>query len=607
MKRLYRNVLFSLVLAVCPQSSYAYFKIASTPPTKPNIIIVFLDDAEMIDIGYYGGLIDTPNMDFLAANGQVHTNAYTHSICSPSRAALMTGFYAQCVGMTNLAKVVTSHPGQLGHVNLEYQMIQEWLLSQGYNTFLSGKWHVGINNHPPQSFELQTPYANGFQPLDRGFEHYVGLLTGLTGYYDSGVNRWRQDDVLINRPSGFYATDWLGDEAANFIDTLSTNNPFYLYFSPNAVHSPYHPPLDRTLLKYRLKYSRLSSMADVCTQAETRFRELGIIQCKTVESASEPNQLNANISPDALTRIAIRSAMVESIDNQIGKLILSLKRKRELHNTMIILASDNGGEQYSMSAMFDNCPLNGSKRGVREGGIHTPLIVYWPNEIQPGITNQLTHIVDVFPTIKDIITGYDHQNNQGISIKSTLTNYVETFRCIATETFDRVALICSDLWKMNLDKNVNPPRQILYNLTCDRTESIEINSSKIKARLLEVHNDYINECDVITNDSITILAACYPDCNPDNGASRATTTIDPKLSNIDVSGLNKPYMAELLNRRTVLIYEYRINENGIKKKDLPTPTRIRLTPEDIIKYDALLEQIDKDQSIYVEKYKYNLL
>lgn len=491
------------------------------PPTKPNIIVVLMDDAEMIDIAHYGGMIDTPNMDFLAQSGMTFTNAYTHATCSPTRAALMTGMYAPCVGMTDLADDVTQHPAQLGHMNLLRQTIQEFLLSYGYNTFMSGKWHAGTNNHPPQPFELPSPYGPGFQPLDRGFENYVGLLTGLTGFYDSGTNRWRRNDVLINRTNegagyanGFYATDWLGDEASNFIDTLSTGNPFYLYFAPNAPHTPYHPPLDGEVQKYMDRYSALDDMTDICDQALARYAELGIAECKTLESTAEPEVLNPNFDPDPIERHAIRSAMIESVDNQIGKIIASLQAKGELDNTLIMIMSDNGGEVYAMSSMFAPCPLTGAKRGVREGGVHTPFIAFWPDEIQAGsITDQLTHVIDVFPTIKDIISGFAHNDVSGISLKNTLLFNQEIDRCITTESLDRTAVLCSDLWKLNIDNNFDPPQRPLFNLKCDRTESVNVDAGAIKDRLEEIYNEYRISCNAIGTDSIATLLACYPNCD----------------------------------------------------------------------------------------------
>lgn len=596
-----KRILISIVTIIGVSSVIALHALKVHPPQKPNIVIMILDDAEMQDLGIYGGIIDTPNMDQLGTNGKIFTNAYTHSICTPSRAALMTGRYANCVGLSELSRIVTSHPAQLGHINLSVQTISEWLLGQGYNTFMSGKWHVGINNHPAQPFEV-PPYASGFQPLDRGFENYVGLLTGLTSYYETGVNRWRRNDVLVNRPTGFYATDWLGDEAANFIDTLSTGKPFYLYFAPTAPHTPYQPPTDGTVQKYSIRYSNLDSLTQICEQTQDRYEELGIISCKTLESSSSPHEISQLANPSTLQRYAIRSAMIESIDIQVGKIMQSLINKQELDNTIIMLVTDNGGEQYALSAMFDNCPLNGRKRGIQEGGIHNPFLVHWPNEISPGVSHQLTHLIDIFPTIQDIVAGFQTPDKDGISLKNNLTHDQVFDRCLTTETYDRTAIICSDLWKLHVDNNFDPHRSNLYNLKCDRSESTPVNADLIIDSLHMLYLDYAEACNTINGDSIAYLADCYPNCDSVEGLR----AVDEMNLITDRSGLNKDYYAEMIDEETVILYEYRI-QGDVNLKDLKIESQIELNNEDLDLYFDMSKSLDKNQSVYIRKVKYEII
>lgn len=323
----------------------------------PNVILILVDDLGWSDLTSYGSsFYETPNIDRLAADGMKFTNAYSACpVCSPSRASILTGKNPTTLHFTGHITRTGKHrypahgriipPDDLMHVNLEEKMIAEALKEHGYATASIGKWHVGDQ-------EKYFPTHQGFDVNIGGYNQ--GMPPTFWGPYKKPESDWnREIPTLKNSRKGEYLTDRLTDEAIKFIDEHK-EGPFFVYLSHYAVHLPLEAP--DSLVK---KYER-----------------------KMMSNTSQKSPVYA--------------AMIESVDTNIGRLLDSLKSMGLDENTIIVFASDNGGEQEATT----NRPLREGKGFLYEGGIRTPLIFKWNNRIKPGSVSDIPVISDdLYPTI----------------------------------------------------------------------------------------------------------------------------------------------------------------------------------------------------------------
>ncbi len=375
------------------------------------------------DLGCYGGEIATPNLDGLAANGLRFTQFYNNALCSPTRASLLTGLYPQQVDLE----------GPKGNVT-----ISELLKTVGYRTFMSGKWHL-------------QPYRAGL-PVDNGFDRYYGVLVGCN-YFNPGEQRPgepvpskktpRHDfqpfaiDNQVIKPytpdKGFYATDAFTDYALDYLDEQSgREDPFFLYMPFTAPHFPIQAWPD-DIAKYRGKYK--VGWDILREQRMARMLDLGLIDQRWGLSARDPNSLPwAEIEDrDAWDlKMAVYAAMIDRLDQNIGRLLAKIRELGEEENTLVLFLSDNGASDEERTSTPDippgpvdsyhtvdlpwanlsNTPFRKFKRWNHEGGISTPLIAYWPRVIQGGeITFQTGHLIDVMATCADVAgAGYPSSN-----------------------------------------------------------------------------------------------------------------------------------------------------------------------------------------------------
>ncbi len=492
--------------------------------TPPNIVVILLDDAEEYDIGAWGGGIDTPWMDFLSKGGKMFKNGYSNPVCSPSRAALVTGHYPQAVGMSKLSGIITEHQAQLGHVNLKYEMISEFLSESCYETYMSGKWHLGRNNHDSRWFEHAYEGCY-FEPLDRGFDEWSGFLGSQESYYGAMEERYMiNGNYITPDPDSFYQTDFIGDEAVKYV--RKSNSPFYLYMSLGAPHAPLQAPQDGKLVqKYIEKFSQIDTLSNLCYIYNKAQYEAGLVDRlslnRYLESEVSPKRLSFAEDPNNLNEYAIHAAMIEQADINIGKVLTAIKDKGEMKNTLIFLMSDNGGDRHSINGIYD-CQ-RGFKDNVLEGGIGVPFVAFWEGKIKPGVTEQIAHLIDIFPTVFDIVTDYTKEDNQkktfdGISLKNVLFKDKIIRRSLVVEHRDIATVIMPDFFKFYIDKRYDPPKEELHYLPFDSYEdkdmlkkSPEFASIKIR-KAKTIYKSWLHKTNFIGEKQIDAFEKCYPHC-----------------------------------------------------------------------------------------------
>jgi len=389
---------------------------------KPNIILILADDLGYSDLGAYGSEIKTPNLDRLAKEGLRLKEFYNNSICAPTRASLLTGQYQHKAGVGYFANDL-GLPAYQGYLNQESLTLAEVLKANGYATLMSGKWHV---NNKDQSF-----------PWQRGFDHV--LMLGNGSYFDQGdYNGGKQIPYFVDgkpyplEAGKYYQTDVITDHAVNFLnDEAKKDKPFFLYLAYTAPHWPLHA-LPEDIAKYKGKYD--IGWDELRKQRYARQQELGIVDAKTPLSTKEADIYDwSRLSYDQKTQWAAKmevfAAMVDRMDQGIGKLLDKLKAEGQAENTLIVFISDNGAPAEEMVKWFggairntgpvgtigsyesqsknwsyaSNTPFLAFKDYMYEGGISSPFIAWYPSKIKAGTLSKGTgHIIDIAPTFYDL-------------------------------------------------------------------------------------------------------------------------------------------------------------------------------------------------------------
>lgn len=315
---------------------------------QPNIVHIVADDLGWKDVGFNGCTdIQTPNIDELAAGGVKFTQFYVQPMCTPTRAALMTGRYPFRYG---LQTIVIPGPANYGLDTAEH-LLPQCLKEGGYTTAIIGKWHLG-------HADLK------YWPRQRGFDYQYGAIIGELDYYthsDAGVLDWFRNNKPVKEKG--YTTQLLGADAVKYINAQDPNKPFYLYLTFNAPHTPYQAPQD-----YSDRYQNIE----------------------------EPTR-------------RIYAGMVSCLDDEIGRVIAALDKKGLRDNTLILFHSDNGGTRNAMFAgqmadlskvvlPCDNGPYRDGKGSLFEGGSRVAACANWPGRIKPGVVDGMIHAVDLYPT-----------------------------------------------------------------------------------------------------------------------------------------------------------------------------------------------------------------
>ena len=398
-------------------------------PARPDIVIIMADDMGFSDIGCYGSEIPTPNLDRLAENGIRFTQFYNSGRCCPTRASLLTGLYPHQAGVGSMV-TPSDRPGYLGRLNETSVTFAEVLRETGYQTFMSGKWHVTHYdyNDPDPTLHPET------WPLQRGFDRFFGTLSGAGSFF-SPVSLM-VDNSFIGPHSDFYYTDEINDHAAAFIHEADTGRPLLLYVSHVAPHWPLHAKPEHIELfqdYYGIGWDSLRTLRHL------NLQEAGIVNGNWPLTPRDEEVAGWEDTPHKdweAHRMAVYAAQIFSMDEGIGRIIDALESTGRLSNTLIIFLSDNGGcneiiggtdtrhgyfkhggttpeilpggpDTYASCgigwANASNTPFRLYKKWVHEGSIATPLIVHWPDMAAPGrIVHDTGHIIDVMSSLVEI-------------------------------------------------------------------------------------------------------------------------------------------------------------------------------------------------------------
>ncbi|MDE0809983.1 MAG: arylsulfatase [Alphaproteobacteria bacterium] len=418
--------------------TFLLFLAAASPAwsaERPNILYILADDLGFSDLGCFGGEINTPVLDSLAEDGVRLTQFYNTGRCCPSRAALLSGQYPHRVGLGHMTTNDLGRPGYRGVISDEAQTIAQALAPVGYRSFISGKWHLG------------TP-----DPTKNGFEEFYGTLVSAKRFFDPDhLVRFPDGRKAREYPEGeFYATDAVTDHALDFLKLAreTPDQPWFLYLAYNAPHFPLHAPKEE-IAKYADRYH--GGWDQLREERLERMKQQGIVPDSTLLSPRSTwrnyGETKTGTNPawdtlpedrrlDLARRMAIYAAMIDRLDQQIGRVVEDLRAAGELDNTLLVFTSDNGacfewdpfgfdivssnqnilhtGEMINQMgipgtfhsvgsgwANAGNTPWRMYKHFNHEGGIASPGIVHWPAGLKakPGsINHEPAHIIDLLPT-----------------------------------------------------------------------------------------------------------------------------------------------------------------------------------------------------------------
>jgi arylsulfatase len=493
----------------------------SAPPGAPNVVVIVLDDLGFGQLGCFGSDIATPAIDQLAADGLRYNRFHVTSLCSPTRACLLTGRNHHQVGMGFLTDIPVGFPGYDGRIPKSAAALPRLLRNNGYSTFAVGKWHLA----PRWEQSASGPFDRW--PLGLGFERYYGFLAGDT-------NQWTPDLVRDNgfvdppgRPEdGYHLTEDLADTAIRLVrdqQHATPGKPFLLYFATGAMHAPHQAPAD-WLARYRGAFDE--GWDSWREQLFARQLDLGIVPAGT-KLTERPSWVRAwtEHSPDERRLFArqmeVFAGFLSHTDAQIGRLLAHLEETGLLDDTLVLLISDNGTSaeggpvgtfnehrfthdilddvddsiariddlggfrsygHYSWGwAWAGNTPMRLWKRYSWLGGVRTPLVVRWPGHLDaPGdVRGAFAHAVDLLPTILDavgldapaVVDGVTQLPLDGASLVPTFTDAAAAGR--DTQYFEMLGSrsIFHAGWKATTDHvgkhNTNHPHHIQPTLTID--------------------------------------------------------------------------------------------------------------------------------------------
>ncbi|MGW0249167.1 arylsulfatase [Nocardia goodfellowii] len=425
----------------------------TAPADAPNIIVVLVDDMGYSDIGPFGSEIDTPTLNRLAANGVRLSNYHTTPLCSPSRASLLTGINAHRAGFGFVANADPGYPGLRLELADDVLTLPEILRGNGYATYAVGKWHL------VRDATMNPAAHRDSWPTQRGFDRYYGSLEGLNSFYYP--NQLVSDSSVVDveeYPEGYYLTDDLTDKAISYLKDLRAHDatkPFFLYFAHVAMHGPLQAkPAD--LDKYRGRYAEgwdklrqsrfaaqlAAGLFPAGTQQKPRNTEPGY-------EAAEWDSLTTAEQRRFARYMEVYAAMVDSIDQSLGRLLDVVEEFGELDNTIVVFTSDNGGTAeggpegtrtyFAEFAHIDdpdwvgdvphdeeligtaelgvhyprgwgqasNTPFRFYKGQTFAGGVRVPLLVSWPKGLprtaeDNGIRQEYAYVTDLAPTLLDL-------------------------------------------------------------------------------------------------------------------------------------------------------------------------------------------------------------
>jgi arylsulfatase A-like enzyme len=417
-----RSLLAAIVLAAAAPAAAAD-RPAAAP--RPNIVYILSDDQGWKDVGFHGSDIRTPNIDALARQGARLEQFYAQPMCTPSRAALMTGRYPHRYGLQTL---VIPSAGKYGLPTDEF-LLPQALKEAGYRTAIVGKWHLG---HADRKY----------WPRQRGFDYQYGPLLGEIDYYTHsahGVRDWFRDNKPVKEEG--YVTELLGRDAVKLIERHDPRTPLFLYLAFTAPHSPYQAPK-----------AHLDSYAGIKDPSRRAY-----------------------------------AAMITAMDDQIGAVLKALEKRGMRENTLVVFQSDNGGprdakftgevDMSKSTIPADNGPYRDGKATLYEGGVRVVALANWPGRIAPGtVVDKPLHIVDMYPTLTGLagVTSARAKPLDGRDAWQTIAGGAPSPReevVIDVEPF-RAALRQGD-WKLVWQATL-PSKVELFNLAQDPGEKKDL-------------------------------------------------------------------------------------------------------------------------------------
>ena len=479
---------------------------------QPDIVVIMADDAGYSDFGCYGGEIETPALDKLAANGLRFSQFYNTGRCCPSRAALLTGVYQHQAGMGHMTKD-RGLPSYSGTILPNVPTLAERLRQGGYRTMMTGKWHLGTE--PKQS------------PIARGFDRFYGTRNFIDSYFtvlehcpvfldDKIVLPGTETPVNHLHPDQeWYTTDVFTDYALHFMDEAfkkHSNQPIFLYIAHNAPHFPLHAREEDTK-KYRGRF-RDTGWDKLRQQRYERMIELGLIKKEWALSPADVpkwDTYDAKLRDELDLKMALYSAIIDRMDQNIGRVIEKLRTAGRLDNTLFLFMVDNGvpgtgvhdwrglfakngrhpetrvdnysewgrrGGWSSSSgrgwANLSNAPFRMYKRYTHEGGVATPLIVHWPDGLkdQNKLRHSPGHIIDIAPTCLNA-AGLSTKGMEGQTLLPVFTKDSTQPRTLFWEHEGNRAVRQGDY---KLVAQHNTPWE-LYNMRKDRNELHDLSRS----------------------------------------------------------------------------------------------------------------------------------
>lgn len=494
---------------------FAFLLAAVAVAERPNIVLIFADDMGFSDIGCFGSEIQTPNLDRLAENGLRYTHFYNTGRCCPSRASILTGLYSHQADIGHMAGD-TGVRGYRDRLSFNAVTMAEVLGAAGYHTIMTGKWHLG--------------WRDEGCPTARGFQHFYGTR----GYIDSYFTIVPRTEIYLGEemvlPVGenpvnhlkpdeeWYTTDVFTDYALHFIDEVrkKDDEPFFVYLAHNAPHFPLHAKSE-DVAKYRGKYR--DGWAKFRKQRHDRLVEMGVIdESWPLSPLDVPDwdTLSDAQKDDMDFKMALFAAIIDRLDQNIGRVGDHLEKIGELDNTLLIFVSDNGGTKetglfgikgdrntvenyeewetlggWSSSygqgwANLSNVPFRQYKRENHEGGISTPFVVHWPAGIEAKgeLRNQVAHLIDLMPTFVEVsgaeypaeFNGNEIQPMEGMSLVSSFGETETKPRTLFWEHEGNRAIRVGD-WK--LASQSGGPWE-LYNMAEDRVELNDLAKTQLE-------------------------------------------------------------------------------------------------------------------------------
>jgi arylsulfatase A-like enzyme len=506
--------------------------------TRPNILLIVADDLGYTDMGSFGGEIETPNLDALAASGVKLTQFYVAPTCSPTRSMLLSGTDNHLAGLRNMAEELRenqqSNPGYEGYLNFRVAALPELLQDAGYHTFMAGKWHLGLTKET--------------SPAARGFDKYFSLLQGGAGHLTDlpiiGPNPaiYYSEDKRVSLAEDFYSSKTYSEKITNYIETRPVDGkPFFAYLTYTAPHWPLQAPKE-SIVKYKGRYDDGYDALQI--SRFNRAKTLGLLDSTfhltdRVPSENAWAQLNPDEKAVEAKKMEIYAAMVDDLDKYLGTVLESLKLSGDFDNTFIFFMSDNGPEGANLEVgwddlanwvstccdnSFDNmgeadsylwygpnwaragaAPFRMFKGFTTEGGIRAPAIVHYPKSIKGGkINSSMSTVMDVLPTILELAKVQHPKKFQGkevlplrgtsmlSALKGEKTKIHDENYTMGWELFGRRAIRKGDwkiVWEPSAhpweprDPDINDDQWRLYNIAKDPGE--QNNLAAIETEMLE--------------------------------------------------------------------------------------------------------------------------